>query len=899
MTFSACCERPALPLSSLDLRQVGRGYSALVSPGAYSIAGTGDSVDTPEEKLKIDPVDDPHVKDVEQSPQHAGKARSFEALRSCTDLIAEVLRKELPSLIREACRSEALKEAIAQDLKDEVADALRSQEEVSKQLAQVSLQLSTLFGVDLQAAGDNEKSVVVHADMDNPHQSRVLEALRQHNANAALSPVKGLVVEGSPCFAWHEEAHQSIMALPLETEEILPYKLPRSPMMVSAAVSPMPFFPEERSPKRALTPVAAATAACSPSGDSGFAVAIENIDAKLTKITKQVKKQQTKGPDLSDELRTVLKDMFGEQLLEQAKLQEATAEAVQELIRRELRLEQEIKRQHSPEPEETDSSLTGWNDAEEHGVLSYVEQHIEREVAVHRYESMLHNEFFETKQQKISKAMADRSADKNRIEIFARTALGVDLHHYMRRPNNCLVKLIDSELFGLASATAIIANGCFIGYNAEQSVQSAIAVSLGKDVEDPQWPEYVNMSFTGFFILELLTRMAALRCAFFVGDDWNWNVFDFVLVLGAFGADMSGWAMAPVLQALRFARVLRAIRIVKFLTSLRQMICAMLHSLPALGWAAVMMILFMYFFSILFMQTSAHYILKGENEETRSALARHWGGFWRSVLTLFMTVTGGCDWVEAIEPLFEISPVWALVFAIYIFVTMFGVFSILIGVFVEKAFDASSLDRDLVITAENRRVHDFMCEMSDIFSEIFMKGTRHHRPTGDTSDGIHDIDLEIFKESLKDERMVAYLHMHKLDLIEPERFFRLLDVDGSGCITISELILGMMRLGGQAKSVDVMLLLAEVGKLLKAQKAAELDRAAEVAATSKGFGQTDSQTSGSLSPAARLERSRETVHNRILAAKALSRDATREITGQVPAGPPMRRKASIEICSAD
>jgi len=67
--------------------------------------------------------------------------------------------------------------------------------------------------------------------------------------------------------------------------------------------------------------------------------------------------------------------------------------------------------------------------------------------------------------------------------------------------------------------------------------------------------------------------------------------------------------------------------------------------------------------------------------------------------------------------------------------------------------------------------------------------------------------------ALNEQRMKTYMQMNHLDLIEPEELFRLLDTDKSDEISESELILGMMKLTGHARSADLVTLLTETRRI--------------------------------------------------------------------------------------
>merc|ERR1719171_2977142 len=76
-------------------------------------------------------------------------------------------------------------------------------------------------------------------------------------------------------------------------------------------------------------------------------------------------------------------------------------------------------------------------------------------------------------------------------------------------------------------------------------------------------------------------------------------------------------------------------------------------------------------------------------------------------------------------------------------------------------------------------------------------------------DGDGSVSYDEFQNHLKDNRVKAYLRTLDLEAAEAEDLFGLLDLDGSGSVDIEELVMGCLKLKGQAKSIDVQLLMYE------------------------------------------------------------------------------------------
>ena len=60
-------------------------------------------------------------------------------------------------------------------------------------------------------------------------------------------------------------------------------------------------------------------------------------------------------------------------------------------------------------------------------------------------------------------------------------------------------------------------------------------------------------------------------------------------------------------------------------------------------------------------------------------LKQYWSSVPESMLTLFMSITGGVSWVEALEPLRDASELAAAMMLLYIFITIFAILNVVTG----------------------------------------------------------------------------------------------------------------------------------------------------------------------------------------------------------------------------
>merc|ERR1719330_2053825 len=166
-----------------------------------------------------------------------------------------------------------------------------------------------------------------------------------------------------------------------------------------------------------------------------------------------------------------------------------------------------------------------------------------------------------------------------------------------------------------------------------------------------------------------------------------------------------------------------------------------------------------------------------------SMIEQHWGSIFQSTLSLYMGITGGDDWRNFVDPFKDDAAQYVLttaVFAIYIAFATLVMLNLVTGVFVEGAQRIIKEDKD------NEIMH--------MAAKVFM----------DTdSDDSQDITLQEWTEQLNLGNLDEYLRTVGISRSEATRLFDLLDLDGSGTVTIAEFVRGCLRLRGPAKAMDM------------------------------------------------------------------------------------------------
>lgn len=328
---------------------------------------------------------------------------------------------------------------------------------------------------------------------------------------------------------------------------------------------------------------------------------------------------------------------------------------------------------------------------------------------------------------------------------------------------------------------------------------------------------WIQTIFNLWYLIEILLRITSEGVPrFFISKNWAWNLFDlgmmllvvFELALEKFstGSAVMG-RFLRTLRVLRIVRTMRIMRLLRYIREFRKMIFAIAATLPTLMWSMLLLVIFMYMFSICFTQAVADFIREDDEKgrvadaDARKALAHHWGSIFESMHSLYMSISGGISWGLLSEPLLRIH--WSMValFLLYVTTSLFGVLNVVSAIFVESALHSTKHYRDLLLQEKMHEKETYAKHMREVFNQIDV-------------DGSGEINCDEMEHFLADENLRSYLEALEIDLVDSRCLFKLLDHDDSGVIDINEFCEGCLRLKGEAKSFDIHYMLYENHKMM-------------------------------------------------------------------------------------
>uniref|UniRef100_A0A7S4QXF7 EF-hand domain-containing protein n=1 Tax=Alexandrium monilatum TaxID=311494 RepID=A0A7S4QXF7_9DINO len=380
-----------------------------------------------------------------------------------------------------------------------------------------------------------------------------------------------------------------------------------------------------------------------------------------------------------------------------------------------------------------------------------------------------------------------------------------------------LERFTSNRKYEIGSGTLILLNAISIGWQTQHMALRAEADAANNrplEVRAPTGFLVLQFLFSMFFAVELGLRWVCIGLIdFFRDNDVWWNVLDVLVVAfsfvdlfinlivesGSHSEVLGNITVLRVLRVVRVVRVAKVIRMMRFFRELRMMVYSILGSMKSLAWVVLVLIMTFYVFGITFTAAATSALDTGEKwraPETQE-LITHYGTLDRSILTLFMAMSGGQDWGMYYDALRELSAQYRALFLLYITFAIFAVVNIVTGVFVESAMQSNNTDREVIVLEEMESKKTYLKSMREVFDEM-------------DEDDTGCITMEEFERKLNDQRVIAYFNALKLDVSDARTVFRLLDYDQSNEVNIDEFISGCYRLQGESRSLDMKIMQCEV-----------------------------------------------------------------------------------------
>eukprot|EP00418_Pyrodinium_bahamense_P026375 CAMPEP_0179160060 /NCGR_PEP_ID=MMETSP0796-20121207/78209_1 /TAXON_ID=73915 /ORGANISM="Pyrodinium bahamense, Strain pbaha01" /LENGTH=889 /DNA_ID=CAMNT_0020861907 /DNA_START=21 /DNA_END=2688 /DNA_ORIENTATION=+ len=371
--------------------------------------------------------------------------------------------------------------------------------------------------------------------------------------------------------------------------------------------------------------------------------------------------------------------------------------------------------------------------------------------------------------------------------------------------------LICSDM--LAMAFEVQYNGFEVGYKLGYSGESSVAAEVWPWAEDTFYVS--NWFFAVVFAIEVILKMLGMRCSFF-RDPWNY--FDAVIVIfGLLEASMLRGREAlstgiflldtGVLRFARLARLLRMLRLVRAIQgfdSLYLMMTSIKGSIMALLWSsALMFVVQMWIALIVNVLLESYFLDDKQTDEDRQLIYMYFGDFSRAMLTMFEITLA--NWIPCARALTERVSEWYVIFALShkVFIG-FAVVMVITGVFLNETFRVAATDDMIMMNQKHRQTITHTKKMKVLFEAA-------------DEDGNGILDREEFRDMMSDPSVVTWLSSMGLEMQDVDTLFTMVckESNQESHVNLVELVKGVARLKGSAKSIDMAVVLLENKQLLR------------------------------------------------------------------------------------
>eukprot|EP00929_Paragymnodinium_shiwhaense_P086474 TRINITY_DN46991_c0_g1_i1.p1 TRINITY_DN46991_c0_g1~~TRINITY_DN46991_c0_g1_i1.p1 ORF type:complete len:801 (+),score=182.89 TRINITY_DN46991_c0_g1_i1:65-2467(+) len=360
--------------------------------------------------------------------------------------------------------------------------------------------------------------------------------------------------------------------------------------------------------------------------------------------------------------------------------------------------------------------------------------------------------------------------------------------------------IVTSPAFDYVSILLIVANAVSLGVQTDHQARY-------KWRDPPSDFRRAETFFCIFFTGELLIKLAAYRCSFFINDMYRWNIFDCIVVGmqlseefmallapagdGSEGGGGTNLSAMRMLRILRLVRIIRLVRVMRLVGELRSIIVSIFSSMQSLIWTLVLLLLIMYIVAVYLTQLVSDYLVDAQRNEVQEELEKYFGTLGQSIVSLYQAITGGVDWSQLLFPLqTHVSNMSWVVICGYIGFVIFTLMNVVTGVFVESSLRSVDKDKELFL----------MHHAKDLFKNV-------------DDDGSGDVTLKEFSEMLHTPAMQMYFQAVDLNLEDATDLFRLIDLDNSGTLDAAEFVHGCLRLRGAAKAIDIATMMHEYKRM--------------------------------------------------------------------------------------
>jgi len=210
---------------------------------------------------------------------------------------------------------------------------------------------------------------------------------------------------------------------------------------------------------------------------------------------------------------------------------------------------------------------------------------------------------------------------------------------------------------------------------------------------------------------------------------------------------------------------------------------------PIFLWSVIVLFMFQVVVGLTLNNILMSFLENSENSlESRKDVWSYFGTFSKTILTMWELTLGNYAPVSNLLVV-NVGEVYGYVITTYKVCVGFAVVKVITGVFLHETFRTANSDDELMIMQKRRSKSKHVKKMLQFLTAA-----------DDSNDGV--LQREELKKILENPDMKVWLSAQDLDVVDVDLLFDFLD-GGEGHISSAELISGVARLKGAARSIDL------------------------------------------------------------------------------------------------
>lgn len=339
----------------------------------------------------------------------------------------------------------------------------------------------------------------------------------------------------------------------------------------------------------------------------------------------------------------------------------------------------------------------------------------------------------------------------------------------------------------------------------------ANAVAVGFEVDDKDfWLfEVLRYTFCGIYLLEILTRLflhGPFRCNLLILME---EIIVLVAALGVFAfPDVVLMWRLSVLRCVRFLRWWRIAQDFSPLQDLWLVLLGVARALKALAWLAVLLSCVLWAGGAIIrtlvnsdLEDKVDFPCGGDDFRIHMTCIdsdEYFGSMFRSWFTMFQVATMDRWASHIVRPMFDLSPMSAVVLVLFVLTTSYGLLSIAVGVLVWSTVDLAEAHEEHRTRLQHKHDAETIKTLRSYFANSLLIEDKENLDYRELREGL---DVPGVRKAWKEL---------DLPVIDLPQLWHHLDYTDKGEITLDEFEKGCRRLKDPASRYDMAMLAARL-----------------------------------------------------------------------------------------